>query len=183
MEHNGIGQLAADILHECSLMEKECQTKGTAPPTLAAGTSTTFWSETSPERTAARIKALGMLDRLTALLQGPHDFLHELVATNWDHGALYTLLQSQTLEHIASSGGRAPLCSLSQRSGIPEDKLIRILALLRCRNIVHEPENGVFALTAVSEELINDGDFRAWVEFQYARCPLPQCQWATNLVH
>lgn len=167
MEHNGIGQLAVHILHECSLMEKECQAKGTAPPTLQAGTSTAFWSEGSKEITAARKKALGLLDRLSALLQGPHGFLHEFVASNWDHGALYAILQSQTLDHMTSSGGLASLSSLSQQSGIPEDKLGRILALLRCRSIVHEPEHGVFTLTAVSQELINDADFRAWVEFQY----------------
>ncbi|KAI4115854.1 MAG: hypothetical protein LQ338_007798 [Usnochroma carphineum] len=133
MEHNGIGQLAVHILHECSLMEKECQAKGTAPPTLQAGTSTAFWSEGSKEITAARKKALGLLDRLSALLQGPHGFLHEFVASNWDHGALYAILQSQTLDHMTSSGGLASLSSLSQQSGIPEDKLGRILALLRCR--------------------------------------------------
>jgi hypothetical protein len=168
MEHKGIGQLAADILYECSLIEKRCQTEGIAPPNLVAGASTAFWSEASPELTAARSKALGLLENLTALLQGPHDFLHEFVASNWDHGALYVFLQSQTLEYIASSGGRSSLYNLSKRSSIPEDKLLRILELLRCRNIVHEPEDGIFTLTAVSEELINDGDFRAWVEFQYA---------------
>ena len=164
-----IDQLAADILSECSFMDKQCQASSIASPSLAAGTDTTFWSVASPELVASRTRALGLLDRLTRLLQGPHDFLHELVAPNWDHGALYAFLRSSTLEQIASSGGQATLGSLSAASKIPEDKLLRILALLRCKNIVHEPQNGVFALTAVSEDLIRDGDFRAWVEFQYVR--------------
>ncbi|KAL8974393.1 MAG: hypothetical protein Q9197_001362 [Variospora fuerteventurae] len=166
MEHMAIGNLAADILHECSVMDRECQAKNTAPPTLEAGTSTAFWLESSPEITAARTKALGLLDKLDAVLRGPHEFLHEYVASGWDQAALYALLQSQTLEHIASSGGLASLGTLSAQSGIPSDKLVRILALLRCKNIVQEPEDGVFSLTTISEKLVDDGDFRAWVEFQ-----------------
>ena len=109
---------------------------------------------------------MGLLNQLVALLQGPHELLHDMVAPNWDHGALYVLLQSQTLENIASSGGRSPLSCLSNQSGVPEDKLTRILALLRCKNVVEELEPDIFSLTAVSEELIKDGDFRAWMEFQ-----------------
>ena len=171
MEHKAIGQLAAEILHECSWMERECGAKNIASPMLEAGTSTAFWSDTLTDITAARTNALGLLDRLSALLRGPHEFLHEFVASNWDHAALYAFLQSQSLEHIASSGGVASLSNLSKISGIPGDKLVRILALLRCKNIVQEPEHDVFALTAISEELIKDGDFRAWVEFQYIHGP------------
>lgn len=167
MDYESIGQLATNVLRDCFLMENECQAKNIAPPTLEAGAGTAFWSENVPELVARRKKALGTLEQLTALLQGPHEFLHEFVAPNWDHGALYAFLQSQTLEYInSSSGRRASLSSLSNQSGIPDDKLSRILGLLRCKNIVHELEPGVFSLTAVSEELINDGDFRAWVEFQ-----------------
>jgi hypothetical protein len=171
----GITQLANMIMHECSTLETECQKDGIPPPSMLAGTSTAFWSEAAPTLTASRSRALGLLEKLTALLQGPHDFLHDFVAPNWDHGALYAFLQSSVLEHMAAFNGRASLSALSSVSEIPEDKLARILALLRCKNIVHEPEAGVFALTAVSEELVKDDDFRAWVEFQYAYyIPLPQ---------
>ncbi|KAL8898821.1 MAG: hypothetical protein Q9192_001884 [Flavoplaca navasiana] len=183
MEHKAIGQLAADILHECSWMERECRAKNIASPMLEAGTSTAFWSDTSTEITAARANALGLLDRLSALLRGPHEFLHEFVASNWDHAALYAFLQSQSLEHIASSGGVASLSNLSKISGIPGDKLVRILALLRCKNIVQEPEHGVFALTAISEELIKDGDFRAWVEFQLFETRVASAHLGEALIH
>lgn len=162
-----ISQVAAEILNQCVFMEKKCQKNGTALPTLSAGTSTAFWSESSPELIAARASAVGLLQELTTLLQGPHDYLHELVASNWDHGALYAFFQSQILDYMASSGGLATLSSLSQQSGIPEDKLVRILGLLRCRNIVQMTETGDFALTVVSEGLLLDSDFKAWVEFQY----------------
>lgn len=170
-EPKGIGRLAADILLECSSMDKQCQASGTALPSLDAGASTAFWSEALTEITTARTRTLGLLDRLSALLRGPHDFLAEFVAPNWDQGALYAFLQSQTLEHINSSGGHASLSSLSKNSGVPEDKLVRILGLLRCKNIVHEPEDGVYALTAVSEALASDAEFKAWVEFQYEHGP------------
>lgn len=162
-----IDKLAANILAECAFMEEQYQASGIASPSLVAGTNTSFWSEASPQLIAARMRALGLLNTLTTILQGPHDFLHEFVASNWDQGALYAFLQSETLEHIASSEEPAKLGSLATASRIPEDKLVRILELLRCKNIVAEPELGVFTLTAVSEELIRDGDFRAWVEFQY----------------
>lgn len=165
-EETSISQLASLILRECSAMELECKTDDVTPPSLQAGTSTAFWSETSPKLSDSRTKALGWLEQLTSLLQGPHQFLHEFVAPNWDHGALYAFLQSPALECIASSGGRASLSRLSDVSQIPEDKLTRILALLRCKNIIHEPEENIFVLTAVSEELLGDENFRAWVEFQ-----------------
>ena len=166
MEQDDIMQMARDILHECLFMHQTCQMRRITPPTLEAGTTTTFWSEASTEIAIARTKALGLLGRLTALLQGPREFLSGFLAANWDHGALYSVLQSKILEHISLSGGSASLASLSGKSGIPEDKLFRILGLLCCRHIVHEPEDGVYTLTAMSQQLIDDGNFRAWVEFQ-----------------
>jgi hypothetical protein len=172
MEPASIRCLAEKILEECSFIEKACQAKGTVLPTAsAAGTSnaTLETSDAQPELITSREKALGLLVQLTSLLHGPHDFLHEFVASNWDHGALYVFLQSKTLDHIASSPEqRSSVSRLSRHSGIPEDKLTRILALLRCRGIVDEPESGIFSLTPVSEDLIHHRDFRAWVEFQYA---------------
>ncbi|KAF2123414.1 hypothetical protein P153DRAFT_380055 [Dothidotthia symphoricarpi CBS 119687] len=166
LETRSVSQLASQIMHECSTMEIQCERDSISPPSMLAGTSTAFWSEVAPTLAASREKALGLLEKLTMLLQGPHRFLHGFVAHNWDHGALYAFLQSPALEHIVSSGGSASISSLSTVSGIPDDKMARILALLRCRNIVHESEKNIFTLTAVSEELVKDEDFRAWVEFQ-----------------
>lgn len=166
MEQDILVQLAADILRSCSSIYQTRQATGITPPTLQPGSTTAFWSDSSAEITTARRTTLGLLSRLTALLQGPYDFLSDFVASNWDHGALYAILQSQTLESMSASGGSASLSTLSTQSGIPEDKLLRMLQLLRCKGIVREPENEIFSLTAVSELLINDTNFRAWVEFQ-----------------
>ena len=168
---SSIRQLASDILDQCSWMENQCQRTGTTPPALDAGANTGFWTDTSADVAKSRKQTLGLLERLTILLQGPHDYLHEFVAPNWDHGALYAFLQLGLLEHIMSSGGQATIVDLSRKSGVPEDKLSRILGLLRCKNIVCMPNDDVFALTAVSEDLLHDGDFRAWVEFQWVFTP------------
>ncbi|PWY67987.1 S-adenosyl-L-methionine-dependent methyltransferase [Aspergillus sclerotioniger CBS 115572] len=177
---SSIHELATQILTLCSQLEQTCNASGIPPPTLSTDTRTTFWSDFAVATT--RTTALGLLDQLTTLLQGPHDFLHEFVSSNWDHGALYVFLQSQTLEYIAQSG-QASLHDLSTHSGIPADKLLRILGLLRCRHIISEPEKGVFTLTAVSEELLEDGDFRAWVEFQLFETRVASAHLADALAH
>ncbi|RAK87194.1 S-adenosyl-L-methionine-dependent methyltransferase [Aspergillus costaricaensis CBS 115574] len=158
-----IRELATQILALCTQLEQTCNEADIPPPSLSADTESTFWSDS--EITATRNTALGLLDELTLLIQGPQEFLHEFVASHWDHGALYAFLHSQTLEHIARSG-RASIEDLESQSGIPADKLVRILGLLRCRRIVDEPEKGVYALTAVSQELVEDSDSRACLEFQ-----------------
>ncbi|PYI09337.1 S-adenosyl-L-methionine-dependent methyltransferase [Aspergillus sclerotiicarbonarius CBS 121057] len=180
MSPQSIRELAGEILTLCTQLEQSCNESGIPPPNLSAGGKTDFWSDS--EVTPTRTTALGLLDQLTTLLQGPHDFLHEFVSTNWDHGALYVFLQSHTLEHIAQSG-QASLHDLSTQSGIPEDKLIRILGLLRCRHIVAEPEKDAFTLTTVSEELLKDGDFRAWVEFQLFETRVASAHLADALSH
>ncbi|KAK3674113.1 hypothetical protein LTR78_005960 [Recurvomyces mirabilis] len=119
----------------------------------------------SEEANARRIRILGLLDRLKSLLQDPHEFVHDYVSTNWDHGALYVLLHAKVLDAIADDGG-SDLTLLSEQSGIPADKLVRILRLLSCQHFVEEPCDEHFALTAASRMLVNDVDFRAWVEFQ-----------------
>lgn len=159
-------QLALDILHECTLMETACQENSVDLPSLATGASTEFWSESREDITVSRSRAIGALDALNILLLGPHGFLHEFVATSWDHGALYAFLQSSALAHMASARYPVTLRELAEKTQIPEDKLFRILSLLRCRNFVHEPESGVFTLTAISHDLVNDAEFLAWVEFQ-----------------
>ncbi|PWY69356.1 O-methyltransferase [Aspergillus eucalypticola CBS 122712] len=158
-----IRELASQILALCTQLEQTCNEADIAPPSLSADTRSSFWSNSEIE--ATRSIAIGLLEELTVLIQGPQEFLHEFVASHWDHGALYAFLHSQTLEYIASSG-RASIEDLESQSGIPADKLVRILGLLRCRHIVDEPEKGVYTLTAVSEELFRDRDSRACLEFQ-----------------
>jgi len=149
MPQYSLTPLAGQLLHHCHSIEKEQDDQ---------------YAQTAS--TVARQEALGILSRLTAELQGPHEYLHELVSSNWDHGAFYAALQSKALDHIGAGGGRISLEDLSARCNAPADKLVRILGLLRCRYLVDEPARGIYSLTAVSEHLITNADFRSWVEFQ-----------------
>lgn len=164
---SSIRQLASTILDQCTLMENECHRTETPLPALDAGANTSFWKDTSVNLAKSRTKTLGLLERLTTLVQGPHEYIHEFVAPNWDHGALYAFLRLGLMEHMTSSGGQMTLDDLSEQSGIPKDKLSRIMGLLRCKHFVCMPMEDVFELTAVPEDLLRDPDFRAWVEFQY----------------
>ncbi|TKA62103.1 hypothetical protein B0A55_09725 [Friedmanniomyces simplex] len=113
-----------------------------------------------------RQRVLGLIEKLKRLLQDPHQYLHEYVSTNWDHGAFYVVLEARVLETIAEEGSSA-ITTLSEKSGIPADKLLRILRLLSCQYIVEEVHDEVFGLTPVSQCLIDDEDFKAWVAFQW----------------
>lgn len=167
MEQTTIDQLAAEILAESTSMQKYCYETSIASPCLVQGSDNKFWStESFPELNVSRTKTLGLLERLTTLIRGPHDFIHEFVASNWDQGALYVFLRAKILEHISQLGERASVGNLAAASGIPEDKLFRILGLLCCKDIIRKSEDGCYVLTAISEDLLRDSNFRAWVEFQ-----------------
>lgn len=162
-----IDQLAAEILSECASMQKFCQANSITSPSLVAGADTTFWkTEPSSKLSVSRTKTLGLLERIITLLRGPHEFIHEFAASNWDHGSLYVFLRAKIMEQITLLGVTANVRNIAVASGVPEDKLIRILGLLRCKDIVHEAENGIYTLTAISEDLIRHPEFRAWAEFQ-----------------
>ena len=122
----------------------------------------------------SRKRVLGLIERLKQLLQDPHEYLHEYVSSNWDHGALYVVLQANVLEMIPENGS-AHIASLSKQSNIPASKLLRILRLLSCQQVVDEVDEEQFARTAVSEALIGDENFKAWVEFQYVTANVAKC--------
>lgn len=164
-ESDALLSIAADLLGECHQLAKRLRARSIAEPSLAAGATTEFWSSSATDIAAPRTKALGLIETLARLIQGPHEFLHEYVSSNWEHGALYTVLQFDVLEKITENG-HAHVSALAEQSGIPENKLLRILRLLSCKQIVNELDDGVFCHTAISKDLISDDKFKAWVEFQ-----------------
>ena len=62
--------------------------------------------------------------------------------------------------------GQATISKLAEQSGIPENKLLRILRLTACEQILEEVGEGVFCHTALSEALVKDDKFKAFIEFQ-----------------
>ena len=158
--------IAAEILGECHQLLKQLKANSIPEPSLAVGATTELWSSSAADIAEPRTRILGLTEQLTRLLQGPHEFLHELVSSNWEHGALYTVLQYNILEQIPVDG-QADVASLAEQSGLPENKLLRILRLLCCKQILNEVDEGVFSHTAISEDLVKDDKLKAFLGFQY----------------
>ncbi|KAF4982424.1 hypothetical protein FZEAL_1942 [Fusarium zealandicum] len=110
-------------------------------------------------------KLLGLAQKLDRSLRGPHDFLHELVASNWDKGAIYCLLERGVLDSIPLNG-EADVTQLSKQSGIPEEKLLPMLRLAACEQILCESAEHVFCHGPISRELLADPGLKAFIGFQ-----------------
>lgn len=162
---------AGDIFGECHQLAKSL--RANAEIGTASKTGTTSSGALLPATEVARLKTriLGQVDQLVRLLQDPHEILHEFVASNWELGALYTVLQFNVLEQIPRDGS-AHIVTLAGESGLPEDKLLRILRLLACKQITVEVDPGYFKHTPVSRELVDDTKLKAFVQFQYVSSDL-----------
>ncbi|KAF2858091.1 putative O-methyltransferase [Piedraia hortae CBS 480.64] len=135
-------------------------------PSLEQGSSSELWTSSSGEIGKLRTSLLGLVEDMSLLLMGPHDYQHEYVSVNWDHGALYAALRSKIIDSVAQSPGGKTVATICGETNVPQDKLLRILRLLCCKHIVKEVEDETFAPTAVCEDLVKDDNFRSWVEFQ-----------------
>jgi hypothetical protein len=162
--------LAGEIFGQTYLLEKHLKENSIAAPSLAVGASTDLWSSHSETIGTARTSIFGLTKQLTKLLYGPHGFLHEYVSSNWEYGALYTVLEFDILEKIPLDG-QVHVSQLAEQAGLPENKLLRILRLTSCEQILEEVSEGVFGHTAISEALVKDKKFKAFIGFQYV---LPQ---------
>ena len=158
--------LAEKILGQVSDLNDYLSQESIAQPSLAAGATTDLWSSNSTDIQSARTNIVGFTKQLTTLLAGPHEYLHEYISPNWEHGALYTLLEFDILEKIPLNGS-AHVSKLALQSGLVEKKLLSILRLVSCEGIIDEISEGNFAHTAISEELVRDEKFKAFIGFQY----------------
>ena len=158
--------LAENILAQVSRLDNHLKQNSITQPCLAVGASTELWSSKSPDVEFVRSRILGWTRQLTKLLAGPHEFLHEYVSSNWDHGALYTLLEFNILEKIPLDG-KTHVSLLASQTNLPEGKLLSILRLISCEGILNEVSEGAFCHTAISEELVRDEKFKAFIGFQY----------------
>ena len=157
--------LAENILGQVSRLDNHLKQNSISQPCLAVGASTELWSSHSIDIESARSSIVGWTKQLTKLLVGPHEFLHEFVSSNWEHGALYTLLEFNILEKIPLDG-KVHVSLLASQSGLPEKKLLSILRLTSCEGILDEVSEGVFGHTTISEELVRDENFKAFIGFQ-----------------
>jgi hypothetical protein len=159
--------LAEEILVETSLLVKHLKENNISEPSLAIGAPTEFWSSHALVIEKAQTNIFGLTKQLTKLLRGPHGFLHEYVSTNWEYGALYTLLEFDILEMIPI-GEKLHVSLLAKQSGLQERKLLNILRLVTCEDILEEISEGTFGHTAISEELVRNQKYKSFIGFQYA---------------
>lgn len=158
--------LANKIRDQVDYLDSHLEQNSIAQPSLAVGASTELWSSHSTDIESARNSIFGLTRQLTKLLAGPHEFLHEYISSNWEHGALYTILEFNILEKIPIDG-TAHVSLLASQSGLPEKKLLSIIRLVSCEGILDEISEGVFGHTTISEELVKDKRFKAFIGFQY----------------
>lgn len=170
--------LAEEILGQTYFLDKYMKQNSITEPSLAVGSCTELWSSHSEEVARAQTNIFGLTKQLTKLLYGPHGFMHEYVSSNWEYGALYTVLEFNILEKIPIDG-EARVSELAAQCGLPENKLLRILRLIACEKILEEVSEQVFSHTAISEELVKDKKFKAFIGFQYVPSTMRQLlQWA-----
>lgn len=157
--------IAEDVLSHTKKLVACLSDRSSALPNLEVGARSELWTTHDGDIQQHSTALLHLLRRLDKLIEGPHGFLHEYVSINWEHGALYALLDFGILEHI-SLDGATPIAQLANKSGLPAEKLLRICRLVACAGILKEPEEAAFAHTAISEELVRDPGFRSFIAFQ-----------------
>ena len=157
--------IAEDILSHTKKLVACLSDRSAAPPSLEVGARSELWTTHDRDIQKQCTALRGLMQQLDKLVEGPHGFLHEYVSINWEHGALYALLEFGVLEQIPVEGA-IPIARLSKQSGLPSEKLLRICRLAACAGILREIEEGIFAHTAISEELVRDTGFRSFIAFQ-----------------
>ena len=156
--------LAEQISDQAYLLTHLLKADGRVEPSHAEEKQTPHLAQISK----AQENVLGLTKKLTRLLQGPRGFLHEYIGPSWEQGALYAVLEFNVLEKIPLDG-EAHVSDLAAQSNIIEDKLLKILRLIACEQIVEETTEGTFRHTDISRELVNDKGFKAFIGFQYVR--------------
>ncbi|OQD89491.1 hypothetical protein PENANT_c002G09004 [Penicillium antarcticum] len=167
MDENILVTTAEQILASTSELSKQLKDVNIPPPdSLNIGATSSLWTTHDEKLDVLKSKVIALSQSLGALLEGPHGFLHEYVSVNWEHGALYTLLDHNVLEHIPLDGSTIPIAQLAQETGLPANKLLRICRLVATTGILREPTEGDFAHTAISETLVEDQGYKSFIAFQ-----------------
>jgi len=156
-------RIAAQTDKLCNLLS---QRSILVPSDLAATSTTELWTTHDGEIEELRATITALTRRLNLLLEGPQGFLHEYVSVNWEHGALYALLQYNVLEKLPLDGSSRAVQDLASETNMPYDKLLRICRLISTVGILKEPMEEFFSHTAISAELATNQGFRSFIEFQ-----------------
>ena len=105
------------------------------------------------------------LEVLQLATLGPKGVLKKLQLSHYDLAAFQVALEFGLFDHVPLQE-EIPLDQLSQRVGLDEDRLGRILRVLALQTVFQEVREGVFAHTPSSTLMATDQPFRAAVAIQ-----------------
>ena len=167
LHQNGLLDTAKDIFAQITELSEQLSQRSIVPPSgLAVGAGSQLWTTHDARIGSLRSSIMGLTQHLDKLLNGPHGFLHDYVSTNWEYGALYTLLEFGVLEKMPLDGSSVHADQLAKQSGLPPEKLLRICRLVATTGILQEIEEGFFAHTVISETLVKDEGYKSFIRFQ-----------------
>lgn len=167
MPQDKLVKTAEEILIRTTELSKQLKQRSIVPPSsVSVGAKSDLWTTNDGGIQAVRSVVLALTMELDILLEGPHGFLHEYVSTNWEYGALYTLLEFDVMEKIPLDGSSVGFAQLAEDVGLPPEKLLRICRLVSAAGILRETEEGFFAHTAISETLARDEGYKKFIGFQ-----------------
>ncbi|KAI0967886.1 S-adenosyl-L-methionine-dependent methyltransferase [Xylaria arbuscula] len=99
---------------------------------------------------------------LQALVQSPAQQLNLLAFANFDTVSIGILLEFN-IPSLVPLTGSIPLSSLATKSGLPEDKLARVIRYATTNFFFTEPQPNIIAHTALSAALARDSGFATYL--------------------
>ena len=165
MEQSAILSFANGILVAAEDLVKGIRENKVQEPSFDELGSPAFWLLQDEEIESTKQKIMDMTAGLHSLVSGPYAALRWLSATHFSSAAVRVVLEFDVLKHIPK-GSPVSASDLARKSGLGEDKLLRILRLITTHAITAEVPGVKFKHTAFSIRLVEEPSFAAQVLMQ-----------------
>lgn len=153
--------LAQDILEQTQGLTKYLQANDIRAPTFALDSSD---PPDTPEYRELHGNLKTSLEDLQRLIDGPRKWLRELCCTGYDLGAFQVALDFDFFGLIPEDGEIA-LAELSQKAGLDQDRVNRIIRQMMTYRIFDEHRPGFFSHSSTSLVVRQDEELRAVVHY------------------
>ncbi|KAK1143244.1 hypothetical protein N8T08_006944 [Aspergillus melleus] len=153
--------LAQDIFEQTQDLTKYLQANNIRAPTFALDSSD---PPDTPEYRKLHGDLKTSLEDLQRLIDGPRKWLRELCCTGYDLGALQVALDFDFFGLIPEDGEIA-LAELSQKAGLDQDRVSRIIRQMMTYRIFDERRPGFFSHSSTSLVVRQDEELRAVVHY------------------
>jgi hypothetical protein len=164
---SGLLGLAKQLQEESVKLVSLIESADIEEPSLKPSCTTNLWQEPLPELEKSRNRVVSLSKLIAQVADGPERYLWEFVGgAHYSNAALAVLLDFNILEQIPLDDS-ASTPELAQKSGLAEDKVLRLLRVVACHHIVFEIKEKTFAHSAISARLIQDKATRALMQVQY----------------